>query len=253
MNIIHAIILGIVEGVLEFLPVSAAGNLTLVGKLLSIPSSDFIKIYEIVMQLGAVIAVLILYAKRLLVDHETIKKIIVAFIPTGIIGLLVYKIVKNFLLYNDTITVFSLIVGGVIILLVEYKKIKPSTVNISNISYKQALAIGFIQTLAFIPGVSRSGATIVGAMLLGVERKAAVEFSFLLAIPTILAAGSYALLKDHSALAGANLLPMAVSFITALIFAIISVKTFLKFISSNNLKPFGFYRIIVGVLYSVFR
>lgn len=253
MNIIHAIILGIVEGVLEFLPVSAAGNLTLVGRLMSIPSSDFIKIYEIVMQLGAVIAVLILYAKRLLVDHETIKKIIVAFIPTGVIGLLVYKIVKNFLLYNDTITVFSLIIGGIIILLVEYKKIKPSTESISNISYKQAIAIGFIQTLAFIPGVSRSGATIVGAMLLGIERKAAVEFSFLLAIPTILAAGSYALLKDHSALAGANLLPMAVSFITALIFAIISVKTFLKFISSNNLKTFGFYRIIVGVLYSVLR
>ncbi|AWB10363.1 Undecaprenyl-diphosphatase [Thermodesulfobium acidiphilum] len=253
MNIIHAIILGIVEGLLEFLPVSAAGNLTLVGRLLSIPSSDFIKIYEIVMQLGAVIAVLILYAKRLLVDHETVKKVIVAFIPTGIIGLLVYKIVKNFLLYNDTITVFSLIIGGIIILLVEYKKIKPSTLNISNISYKQAIAIGFIQTLAFIPGVSRSGATIVGAMLLGIERKAAVEFSFLLAIPTILAAGSYALLKDHSALTGPNLLPMAVSFITALIFAIISVKTFLKFISTNNLKPFGFYRIIVGVLYSVFR
>ncbi|AEE14477.1 Undecaprenyl-diphosphatase [Thermodesulfobium narugense DSM 14796] len=253
MNLIHAIILGIVEGVLEFLPVSAAGNLTLVGRLLSIPSSDFIKIYEIIMQLGAVIAVLILYAKRLLVDHETIKKIIVAFIPTGIIGLLVYKLVKNFLLYNDTITVFSLIVGGIIILLVEYKKIKPSTLNISNISYKQALAIGFIQTLAFIPGVSRSGATIVGAMLLGIERKAAVEFSFLLAIPTILAAGSYALLKDHSAITGPNLLPMAVSFLTALIFAIISVKTFLRFISSNNLKPFGFYRIIVGVLYSVFR
>ncbi|PMP86101.1 MAG: undecaprenyl-diphosphatase UppP [Thermodesulfobium narugense] len=253
MNIIHAIILGIVEGLLEFLPVSAAGNLTLVGRLLSIPSSDFIKIYEIVMQLGAVIAVLILYAKRLLVDHETVKKVIVAFIPTGIIGLLVYKIVKNFLLYNDTITVFSLIIGGIIILLVEYKKIKPFTLNISNISYKQAIAIGFIQTLAFIPGVSRSGATIVGAMLLGIERKAAVEFSFLLAIPTILAAGSYALLKDHSALTGPNLLPMAVSFITALIFAIISVKTFLKFISTNNLKPFGFYRIIVGVLYSVFR
>jgi undecaprenyl-diphosphatase len=253
MDFIHAIILGIVEGVLEFLPVSAAGNLTLVGRLLGIPSSDFIKIYEIVMQLGAVIAVLILYARRLLVDHETIKKIVVAFIPTGIIGLLVYKIVKNFLLYNDTITVFSLIIGGIIILLVEYKKIRPTTESISKISYKQAIAIGFIQTLAFIPGVSRSGATIIGAMMLGVERKAAVEFSFLLAIPTILAAGSYALIKDHSAIAGANLFPMAVSFITALIFAIISVKTFLRFISSNNLKPFGFYRIIVGILYSVFR
>jgi len=253
MNIFHAIILGIVEGVLEFLPVSAAGHLTLVGRILSIPSSDFIKIYEIVMQLGAVIAVIIIYFKRLIVDTETVKKIIVAFIPTGVVGLLVYKLVKRFLLYNDTITVFSLIVGGIIILLVEWKNIKPTTEGISKISYKQAIAIGFIQTLAFIPGVSRSGATIIGAMLLGIDRKSSVEFSFLLAIPTILAAGSYALLKDHAVIAEVNFLPMAISFVTALIFAIFSIKTFLKFISYNNLKVFGFYRILVGSLYLIFR
>jgi undecaprenyl-diphosphatase len=252
MSIFHAIILGIVEGVLEFLPVSAAGNLTLVGKALGIPSSDFIKIYEIVMQLGAVFAVLILYTKRLLVDHQTLKKVIYAFIPTGILGLIVYKPVKHYLLYNDKITVISLIIGGIIIIAVELSKKKPTINSIDQLSTKKAILLGFIQALAFIPGVSRSGATIVGGILLGMDRKTSVEFSFLLAIPTILSAGGYALFKDHAQITHSDFVAMGVSFVTALIFAIISVKTFLRFISSNNLMVFGFYRIIVGAVYLVF-
>ncbi len=252
MSILHAIILGIVEGILEFLPVSAAGNLTLVGKVLGIPSSDFIKIYEIIMQLGAVCAVLILYAKRLLIDFQTLKKVIYAFIPTGILGLIVYKPVKHYLLYNDKITVVSLIIGGLIIIAVELFKKKPTTYSIDQLSVKKAILLGFIQALAFIPGVSRSGATIVGGILLGLDRKTAVEFSFLLAIPTILSAGSYALIKDHSAISHSDFLAMGISFLTALVFAIISVKTFLRFISTNNLMVFGFYRILVGIVYLVF-
>ncbi len=252
MSIFHAIILGIVEGILEFLPVSAAGNLTLVGKAMGIPSSDFIKIYEIVMQLGAVCAVLILYTKRLLIDFQTLKKVIYAFIPTGILGLIVYKPVKHYLLYNDKITVISLIIGGLIIIAVELFKKKPTIKNIDQLSIKKSVLLGFIQALAFIPGVSRSGATIVGGILLGLDRKTAVEFSFLLAIPTILSAGSYALIKDHAYISHSDFIAMGVSFFTALVFAVISVKTFLRFISTNNLMVFGFYRILVGVAYLIF-
>ncbi len=252
LSIPHAIILGIIEGVLEFLPVSAAGNLTLAGRLIGIPSSHFIKIYEIVMQLGAVAALLLLYTKRLTVDRDTLKKVLYAFIPTGVIGLLVYKSVIHYLLYNAEVTVISLIIGGIIIIVVEMSKKERRIKTIKNISVKKAIAIGFIQTLAFIPGVSRSGATIIGAMLLGVERKTAVEFSFLLAIPTILSAGGYALVKNHAQIGHADYVSMGISFITALIFAIISVKTFLKFISTNNLVVFGIYRIVLGILYTVF-
>ncbi len=253
MTIFDAIILGIVEGLLEFLPVSAAGHLTLVGNLLHLKTENpAFKIYEIFMQMGAVIAVMILYFKRLLVDRDIWLKIIIGFIPTGAIGFLLYKPIKHYLLGNVLITAFMVFLGGIIILIVESKERTPKVNNLKDITIKDAITIGFIQSLALIPGISRSGATIIGAMLIGFERRTATEFSFLIAIPTILSAGFYSILKDHSEIHSQDILPMGVSFITALIFAILSVKIFLKFVSSNNLKVFGFYRIITGIIYLLY-
>ncbi|MFP3159180.1 MAG: undecaprenyl-diphosphatase UppP [Hydrogenobaculum sp.] len=250
MTIIHAIILGIVEGALEFLPVSAAGHLTLVGKLLGINTENpAFKIYEIFMQIGAVIAVIILYSKRLIIDKEIWLKIIAGFVPTGAIGFLFYKPIKHYLLGNPLITASMVFIGGVIIIIVESLSKKPKITSLKDVTIKDAIAVGFIQSLALIPGVSRSGATIIGAMLIGFERKTAADFSFLIAIPTMLSAGFYSLLKDHSQIHHQDILPMGISFITALIFAIVSVKTFLNFISFNNLKIFGYYRIITGLAY----
>ncbi len=253
MNIIHAIVLGIVEGIFEFLPVSAAGHLTLVGHLLGINTEKpAFKIYEIFMQMGAVVAVIILYSKRLLVDKDIWLKIILGFVPTGAVGFLFYKPIKHYLLGNPFITAVMVLLGGVVILIVESFSKKPKITSLKEVSLKDAVYVGFIQSLALIPGVSRSGATIIGAMLLGFERRTAAEFSFLIAIPTILSAGFYSLLKDHSQIHHQDIIPMVISFITALIFAILSVKTFLSFISFNNLKIFGYYRILTGAIYLIY-
>lgn len=253
MTIFDAVVLGIVEGLLEFLPVSAAGHLTLVGHILNINTENpAFKIYEIFMQMGAVIAVIILYFRRLLVDKDIWLKIILGFIPTGAIGFLFYKPIKHYLLGNVLITAIMVLLGGIIILMVESKNRVPKVSNLKDVSIKDAIIIGFIQSLALIPGVSRSGATIIGAMLIGFERRTATEFSFLIAIPTILSAGFYSILKDHSQIHSQDILPMGVSFITALVFAILSVKVFLRFVSFNNLKVFGFYRIITGIIYIIY-
>lgn len=253
MNIIQALILGVVEGFLEFLPVSAAGHLTLVGHILHVNTEkNSFKIYEIFMQMGAVVAVILLYSKRLLVDREIWLKIIIGFIPTGAIGFLFYKPIKHLLLGNPLITAFMVFAGGIIILAVETFKRQPHITNLKEISIKDAIVIGFIQSLALIPGVSRSGATIIGGMLIGFERRTATEFSFLIAIPTILSAGVYSLLKDYRQIHSHDIFPMTISFITALICAIVSVKIFLRYISLNSLKIFGYYRIIIGLSYLIY-
>jgi len=253
MNIHQAIILGIVEGLLEFLPVSAAGHLTLVGHLLKMDTENpAFKIYEIFMQMGAVVAVIMLYSKRLVVDREIWLKIIAGFVPTGAIGFLFYKPIKHYLLGNPLITAIMIALGGFIILIVESLSKKPKIISLKDVSVKDAIVVGFIQSLALIPGVSRSGATIIGAMLIGFERKTAADFSFLIAIPTILSACFYSLLKDHSQIHHQDILSMGISFMTALVFAIISVKTFLRFISLHNLKIFGYYRIVTGIFYLIY-
>lgn len=249
MSFYSAIILGIVEGLLEFLPVSAAGNLTIVARLLNIPPSNFIKVYEIVMQVGAVFAVVLLYRKKLYIEKKIWIKIIAGFIPTGIVGFLFYKPIKHYLLYNDKVTIASLIVGGIILIIIDRIKFNPKIRSLEEINTKTAIKIGIIQCLAFIPGVSRSGATIVGGMLLGLEKKVAAEFSFLLAIPTILSAASYSLLKEHAHISSADIRMLGISFITALIFAVLSVKLFLRFISSHEFTLFGIYRILISLYY----
>ena len=199
MTFLHAIILSIVEGFSEFLPISSTGHMVLAAKLLQIPQTDFVKSFEIIIQLGAILAVVVIYWKTIWSNKKAWKPIILAFIPTAVVGLLLYKVVKNVLLGNSLITVAALLIGGLVMIAVEYwfKSSKPEVEKIENISNKNAIIIGLFQSISIIPGVSRAAATIVGGMLLKTKRKTAVEFSFLLAIPTMAAASGLDLIKTH--------------------------------------------------------
>src|SRR3989338_10855514 len=203
MTVLQAIIMGIVEGVTEFLPISSTGHLILTSKLLGIVDSDFLKSFEIAIQLGAILAVVVLYFKRLILNPPTWKKVFAAFLPTAIIGFLFYKILKSYLLSNALLVVWSLALGGVALILFEwwYARRKTQEVDgrpfleVNDISFKKSFWIGVWQVLAIIPGVSRSGATIIGGLLMGINREKIVEFSFLLAVPNMAAAYRFDLFK----------------------------------------------------------
>ncbi|MGD9596174.1 undecaprenyl-diphosphate phosphatase [Wolinella succinogenes] len=249
MDIFHAIILGIVEGLTEFLPVSSTGHLILVSELLGIKQDDFHKTFEISIQLGSILAVLALFRGRLFSGIDIWLKLAVAFIPTGALGFLLYKHVKA--LFAPSTVAYALILGGIVFLVLEWlHKGKEYKINsVESIGYKEALAIGFFQALAMIPGTSRSGSTIVGGLILGLNRKVAAEFSFLLALPTMFIATGYDLYKNSHTLSFENLSALGVGFVVAFIFAMIAVKGFLKFISRFNFVPFGIYRIILGIIF----
>ena len=253
MNIIHAIILGIVEGVTEFLPVSSTGHLILVSKILSIAQTDFVKTFEIAIQLGAILAVIILYWKKLFVSFEMIKKIIVAFIPTGILGFILYKLIKGVLLGNLWVVVGSLLIVGIIMIIVELylKKKEFKTKELKDISYAQAASIGVIQSLGMIPGVSRSGATIIGGLLMGIDRKTIVDFSFLLAIPTMLAATGYDLLKNFHNISSSQFDVLGVGLLVSFLIAIPFIKFLIGFVKKYDFIPFGIYRIFVAILFAL--
>jgi undecaprenyl-diphosphatase len=245
MNIIHALILGIIEGLTEFLPISSTAHLMIANRLLFITATDFVKSFDIFIQLGAILAVLLLYIRRLFFDRPTFLKIIVAFIPTAIIGLLLYPFVKNNLLGNLKIAAFALILGGVIMIIFEYTK--QSKKSAEPISYLRALGIGIFQSLAIIPGVSRAGATIIGGQSLGVDRKTIVEFSFLLAIPTMAAASGLDLLKSNFSFTSSEWLLLSIGFISAFLTALLAVRFFLRYIKKHSFIAFGWYRIIIGI------
>ncbi len=259
LSVMQALILALVEGLTEFLPISSTGHLILTTKFMGIADSDFVTTFNIVIQLGAVLAIVLLYKDKLLQGPKVWKNIVIAFIPTGIIGLTVYRVVKDVLLahpLNAAITVSTLFAGGVLILLLEKyyfpKRLAKSEADgspeIEDISIKQALALGTIQTLAVVPGVSRSGATIFGGMALGLNRQTATQFSFLLAIPTMLAASGYDLLKSGTDFSSDEFGLLAVGFVGAFVFAYIVAKWFLKFVQSHTFVIFGWYRIVMAVV-----
>jgi undecaprenyl-diphosphatase len=251
MNLFQALILSAVEGVSEFLPISSTGHMILTADILKIAQSNFVKDFEIIIQLGAILAIVVLYWNSLFKSVEVWKRIIVAFIPTGIIGLLLFKIVKNFLLGNLYITLASLLIGGIVLIILEliYKEKEHHIDDIKKMSFPKAFTIGIFQSIAIIPGVSRSAATIVGALFLGTKRKAAAEFSFILAVPTILAATGLDLVKTKFAYAPVEWFMLIVGFFGAFIVALISVKLFLKYVQRNNFILFGVYRIIASILF----
>ncbi len=252
MDIIHAIVLGVVEGITEFLPVSSTGHMIIASHLMQIPESDFLKTFEIAIQLGAICAVAGLYWRTFLLDWEVVVKVFTAFIPTAIVGFLLYKLIKHYLLGNALVVVVSLLVGGIFIVVFErfYKVKKDQVKEASKITYVQALIIGLCQSLAVIPGVSRSAATIIGGLCLGISRKTIVEFSFLLAVPTMLAATILDILKTESDISSNEWGILAIGFVVALVVAWLSVKFFLRYIQKHDFTAFGIYRIVAAIVFS---
>jgi undecaprenyl-diphosphatase len=251
MDTVTSIILGIVEGFSEFLPISSTGHLILAGRLLGAGTGDFVKSFEIAIQSGAILSVVVLYWRNLLVDLETIKKVAVAFVPTGIIGFLLYKTIKGFLLGSSTVVLWSLLLGGIVIILFEqlYHEKTGSTEDLAGITCKQSFWVGVFQAIAVIPGVSRSAATILGGLMLGMKRKVIVEFSFLLAVPTMLAATVYDLYKNGAAFSFSELNDLIIGFLTSFLIALASIKFLLGFVKNHTFVFFGIYRIILVLIW----
>lgn len=265
MTAIQAIILGIVEGVTEFLPISSTGHLILTSKLFLIADAEFTKSFEIAIQFGAILAVVVLYWQRIFSNKDLWKKVLVAFLPTAVLGFLFYKILKSFLLSSSVIVLWSLFLGGVFLILFELWHAKKETKSASQpqsrgsdhgtevvggeISYKKSFWIGIIQSLAIIPGVSRAGATIIGGLAMGIKRQAIVEFSFLLAVPTMAAATSYDLYKSAGNFAFDKFWILALGFIVSFLVAILVIQWLLRFIKNHTFISFGVYRIIIAVLF----
>lgn len=251
MTFLDAVILGIVEGLTEFLPISSTGHLILTGHLLGIEESAFLGTFDIVIQLGAILAVVFLYGGQLLLQRALLLRTIVAFLPTGIIGLLVYPVVKDVFLTNPSITVYSLLIGGIILIVFEqFHREKQSALDdLATLPLWKAALIGVFQSLAVVPGTSRAAATIIGGLCLGMKRASIVQFSFLLAIPTMAAASGYDLLKTAPSFSGNELWLLSVGFAVSLITAFLAVKWFLRFVRSHSFTPFGIERIAVAVLF----
>ncbi len=258
MTILHSIILGIIEGITEFLPISSTGHLILASNLLGIDQTNFQKSFEIIIQLGAITSVIFLYWKTLW-NIATIKNLIVAFIPTGLIGLLFYKIIKTYLMESPAVILWSLLLGGIALIIFELwntkraksidSRVEIVDFGITNMTYRQSFIIGLCQSIAIIPGVSRSASTIVGGLLLGLQRKTIVEFSFLLAVPTMLVASGFDILKNASSFSSDQFGVLAIGFVTALTVAILAIKFFLKFIQNHTFIPFGIYRVAVAIIF----
>lgn len=252
LNLINTVILGIVEGFTEFLPISSTAHLTLASNLLHIIQTDYMKSFEIIIQAGAILAVLCLYWKKFF-NWEILKRIIVAFIPTGILGLIFYKTIKHYLLGNTNVILWALFLGGILIILFE-KLRKGNTVSdkeMTNISYKQCLGLGLFQSIAMIPGVSRSAATIIGGMLIGLKRGVIVEFSFLLAVPTMIAATGLDLVKNAGSFSLSQAHFLIIGFIVSFIMAVISIKFLLNYIRKHTFTVFGTYRIIIAMVFFI--
>ncbi len=253
MTIIDSALLGIVEGITEFLPVSSTGHLILAGELLGLPSTEFLKSFEIAIQLGAILAVVLLYWRSFL-DVHILKRISAAFIPTALIGLLLHDLAKQYLLGNATVVLWALALGGIALIVFElfHKESKNSMQDVRAITYTQAIAVGVFQAIAIIPGVSRSAATIVGGLVMGIGRIAIVEFSFLLAVPVMAAATGLDLLKSAGAFSQADFGNLAVGFVVSFVVALVSIRFLLQYVRKHTFIPFGIYRIVVALLFLLF-
>lgn len=253
MTLFQSIIIAIVEGLTEFLPVSSTGHMILASAAMGIHDDEFVKTFEVFIQLGAILAIALMYIKRFFRGLQIYYKLFAAFLPTAVIGLLAYDFIKGYL-FNPVVVSVSLIIGGVILILIDKKVVNSETnlAEVEDISYKNAFFIGLFQCLSMVPGTSRAAATIIGGVFNGLDKKQATEFSFLLAVPTMMAAGGYDLIKSDLAFSQAQILMLAVGSLVAFISAWIAVKLFLKFVSTNGFTAFGWYRIVVGILFLIF-
>ncbi|MBK7342017.1 MAG: undecaprenyl-diphosphate phosphatase [Saprospiraceae bacterium] len=254
MTILHAILIAILEGLTEFLPISSTGHMILLSHLLGYGEDDFTKTFEIFIQLGAILAIVFLYARKFLLKPEIYYKLFIAFLPSAVLGFLFYKIIKTYL-FNHWVVAISLILGGVVLIVID-KRLHASQADdqadLSQLSYRTALFIGIFQVISMIPGVSRAAATIIGGMANGLSKKQAAEFSFLLAIPTMAAASGYDLLKFEGTITGDQWGLLILGFVVAFITAIGAVIWFVKLLERYGFAGFGWYRIGIGVLFLLF-
>jgi len=253
MTYFQALIIAIIEGLTEFLPVSSTGHMILASSLMKIQNRQFAETFEIVIQLGAILAVLCIYIKRFFIGINIYLKLFVAFLPTGVIGLLAYKTIKLYL-FNPYVVSISLIIGGFVLLLLDkWGAEKKSTYKeIEDISFINAIKIGLIQCVSMIPGVSRSAATIFGGIFSGFNRQQAAEFSFLLAIPTMFAASGYDLLKEKDNIHSEDISVLLFGALIAFIVAFLAVKAFVNFLNQYGFKHFGYYRIALGIVFLIY-
>jgi len=251
-----AILLGIVEGLTEFLPISSTGHLILADRLLGLEGPES-KLFDIVIQLGAILAVCWVYRDRLFraveglatdrTQQRFVANIVIAFLPAAIAGVFLYRIIKD-VLFSPWVVAVSFIIGGFLILLIERYRPRPAMDNVDQLSWGTALGIGCCQILAMIPGVSRAGATIMGALMLRVDRPAATQFSFFLAIPTMLGATVYDLYKNRAILSTDGAALILVGFIVAFIAAMFVVRRLVDFVSRHGFGVFAWYRIVIGAI-----
>jgi undecaprenyl-diphosphatase len=253
-TIVEALLLGILEGLTEFIPVSSTGHILLAGHFLGFESTG--KAFEVLIQLGAILAILSVYFGRLwklLIDFPSdartrrfVLGILVAFLPAAIIGALAHDFIKTVLFETPMLICVMLLLGGVILLWVDSWKLNPAHTDIMDYPLSLCLKIGLFQCLAMIPGTSRSGATIVGALLMGADKRSAAEFSFFLAMPTMAGAFAYDLFKNRDLLSAADLPVIAAGFVMAFISAVIVVRFLLDYVSKHGFALFGWWRILVG-------
>ncbi len=245
MNWLEAIIIAIVEGITEFLPISSTGHMIITKELMSLQNSEFINLYIVNIQFGAILSVIILYWKRFIKSFDFYYKLLIAFLPAAIVGFLVGDYI-NRLLESPAVVAFSLVAGGVVLLFVD--KWFNKTDENQTITFFRALKIGLFQVIAIIPGVSRSAATIIGGMADKLNRRNAAEFSFFLAVPTMFAASAYKLFKSYNTLTTENIDILLLGNIVAFIVALLAIKGFIYYLTKNGFCIFGWYRIIVGVI-----
>ncbi len=249
MNMLDTVILGIIEGVTEFLPVSSTGHLIVASEWLSVHQTETHQAFEVIIQLAAILAVVANYRDKFTIRHFALwVKVALAFIPIGVFGLLFHEQVAA--MFTVPVVGAMFIIGGIIFLIVEhyYKETSLHTANAEDISYKQALWVGIAQITALIPGTSRAGASIVGGLLAGLSRKASAEFSFLLALPVIGAAAGFDLFQHYQDFHGEQMKTLIVGFITSFVVAYLSIKVFLRFLERFTFVGFGVYRILFGAL-----
>jgi undecaprenyl-diphosphatase len=250
MSLFETIVIAIVEGLTEFLPVSSTGHMIITQNLLGMENSDFLKAFTVNIQFGAILSVIVLYWKRFFQSWDFYWKLLIAFLPAAVIGLLAADYIDN-LLENVWVVAVMLVIGGVFMLFVD--KLFAATDDNQEIDWKRALKIGFFQCIAMIPGVSRSMATIVGGMSTKLSRKNAAEFSFFLAVPTMAAAAGYKLLKlvldpASATMLTDNLVTLLIGNVVAFIVAMAAIKFFIGFLTKHGFKAFGYYRIVIGGL-----
>jgi len=253
MDIFQSIILGIVEGITEFLPISSTGHLIIISDWLGMNQTAATKAFEVIIQLSAILAVVFNYREKFSIKKiELWKKIFIAFLPLAAVGFIFRHQIKE--LFSVEIVAYMFIIGGIVFLIVEkfYKEKDTHVKDVEKVTYKQAMFIGFAQIFALIPGTSRAGATIIGGLLAGMDRKTSADFSFLLAFPVMLTVSGYDLLKHYKEFANENMIILMSGFVTSFVVAYITIKLFLKFLERFTFVSFGIYRIVFGVALLVY-